>query len=69
MNSDLAYGTVKKILFYNVLYVHCFEGTDNNKCHSYDVQNICIFLFTKANINYLFCFHILIFYGLQSVDP
>ena len=53
MNSDLAYGAVKGILFY-VLYIHCFEGTDNNKCHSYDVQNIYIFLFIKANINYLF---------------
>ena len=36
VNSDLAYGAVKRILFY-VLYIHCFEGTDNNKCHSYDV--------------------------------
>ena len=49
MNSDLAYGAVKRIMFF-VLYIHCFEGTDNNKCHSYDVQNIYIFLFTKANI-------------------
>ena len=45
MNSDLAYGAVKRILFY-VLYIHCFEGTDNNKCHSYDVQNIYILWIT-----------------------
>ena len=52
MNSDLAYGAVSEEN--TVLYIHCFEGTDNNKCHSYDVQNIYIFLFTKGNINYLF---------------
>ena len=67
MNSDLAYGAGKRILFYT--YIVLKGLTTISVIHM--MSRIFIYFFSQKEILTIYssCFHILIFYGLQSVDP